>query len=71
MRLLNTTTIQLRAFFGGQIPCYAILSHTWSKDNEEEISFKDIQQSRESCSEKKLFGKIDGACKVARENGYE
>ena len=40
MRLLNSTTLQLEEFPENEIPKYAILSHTWGKD---EISFQDMQ----------------------------
>ncbi|KAI1411103.1 HET-domain-containing protein [Hypoxylon sp. FL1857] len=32
MRLINTHTLELKEYFGGQIPRYAILSHTWEGD---------------------------------------
>jgi len=40
MRLLNTSTFQLREFLGKDVPRYAILSHTWGK---EEVLFQDMQ----------------------------
>ncbi|KAK4220831.1 HET-E heterokaryon incompatibility protein, partial [Podospora fimiseda] len=45
MRLLertNTGTIRLTKFLIKDIPPYAILSHTWSDKEEEEVSFKDL-----------------------------
>ena len=39
MRLLNTESMRLEEFHGSNIPPYAILSHTWSK---EEASFQDL-----------------------------
>jgi hypothetical protein len=49
MRLLRTKDFRLEEFFGSSTPSYAILSHTWSR---EEISFHDMQ----SLAEKKSFG---------------
>ncbi len=39
MRLLNTQNRTLEEFGGTGIPPYAILSHTWGKD---EVTFQDI-----------------------------
>ncbi|KAH9883334.1 heterokaryon incompatibility protein-domain-containing protein [Xylariomycetidae sp. FL2044] len=39
MRLLNVKTYQLEEFIGAERPPYAILSHTWGKD---EVLFQDI-----------------------------
>jgi hypothetical protein len=41
MRLINTKTGYLEEFIGDDIPRYAILSHTWGK---EEISLQDLQR---------------------------
>lgn len=40
MRLLHTTDLKLKEFFGPNIPPYVILSHTWG---DEEVLFNDIQ----------------------------
>jgi hypothetical protein len=40
MRLINTQTMLLEEFIGSNIPKYAILSHTWEKD---EISLQELQ----------------------------
>jgi hypothetical protein len=32
MRLINTSSLLLDEFFGDEIPEYAILSHTWTKE---------------------------------------
>lgn len=42
MRLLHIETLRLHTFYGNDIPPYAILSHTWLRD-EEEVTFDDIQ----------------------------
>jgi hypothetical protein len=41
MRLISTETRALEEFIGDDIPRYAILSHTWGKD---EISLQDLQR---------------------------
>jgi hypothetical protein len=41
MRLINTKTGCLEEFIGDDIPRYAILSHTWGK---EEISLQELQR---------------------------
>lgn len=40
MRLLNAHNLGLVEFFGEDIPDYAILSHTWGKD---EVTIEDIR----------------------------
>jgi len=40
MRLLSTSNRNLEEFEGKEIPLYAILSHTWGKN---EITFQDIK----------------------------
>jgi heterokaryon incompatibility protein (HET) len=40
MRLIHSTTLQLQEFTDNEIPPYAILSHTWGRD---EVSFQDMQ----------------------------
>ncbi|KAK1752020.1 hypothetical protein QBC47DRAFT_306371, partial [Echria macrotheca] len=44
MRLINVKTLEMHEFFGNDTPRYAILSHTWGKD---EISFQDWQAALE------------------------
>jgi hypothetical protein len=68
MRLLNTDTITLEEFFEGDIPRYAILSHTW---RDEEVSFQDMQPtaSRECVIKKAGNKKIAKACEQASKDG--
>jgi hypothetical protein len=62
MRLLNTTTLQLEEFWDSNIPKkYAILSHTWGK---EEVSFQDIK-NLDSTSQLVGFSKIQACCEQA------
>ncbi|KAF5346939.1 hypothetical protein D9758_010162 [Tetrapyrgos nigripes] len=69
MRLLNTDTLNLFEFPGSHIPPYAILSHTWGK---EEITFQDIQSSsRDALRRKAGFSKLQSCCNLARAHGFE
>lgn len=70
MRLINTKTLTLAEFFGSDIPRYAILSHTWGR---EEITYQEWtawQTNRHDpvTTAKEGFTKIQGACKQARKD---
>ncbi|KAI0490647.1 heterokaryon incompatibility protein-domain-containing protein [Xylaria cf. heliscus] len=69
MRLINTTSLELRMFIGDptnpRFPRYAILSHTWE---EEEVTFQDIQDLDEA-KKKVGFSKIAKCCETALEEG--
>ena len=45
-----------RVFYNGDIPPYAILSHTWSLDEDEEVAFEDFNS--DSASQKPGYRKI-------------
>lgn len=64
MRLINTSTLLIEEFIGQNIPQYAILSHTWEKD---EVSFAAMKDA--SCRNLKGFRKIEMTCKLAAEQG--
>ncbi|KAK1676317.1 heterokaryon incompatibility protein-domain-containing protein, partial [Colletotrichum godetiae] len=64
MHLLDTSTLRLHEFTEGQVPKYAILSHTWG---DEEVLFRDIDKYPTS---KAGWSKIQSACRVARERGH-
>lgn len=66
MRLLNAQSLELRTFFGDEIPPYAILSHTWSKD---EVMFEDIRSG--SFMKKHGFKKISYTLNQAREDSLD
>lgn len=66
MRLLNTKTLELREFFGSNIPYYSILSHRWE---EEEVVFQDLKD--ENFGQKKGWAKIKGCCSKAASDGWE
>jgi hypothetical protein len=66
MRLLRTDKLEVVEFQGQEIPPYAILSHTWAK---EEVSLQDVQQG---LAKLRLgYRKVAGACAVAIKDGFE
>ncbi|PMD42129.1 HET-domain-containing protein [Hyaloscypha variabilis F] len=63
MRLLNTSTLLMEEFWEtDNTPPYAILSHTWAK---EEVSFQDLKNQRKA-SRLCGFKKIQACCKQAK-----
>ncbi|PMD20736.1 HET-domain-containing protein, partial [Hyaloscypha hepaticicola] len=66
MRLLHTRTLELSEFLENATPAYAILSHTWEK---EEVSFKDMQGP--NAKKKAGYAKIQKCCEQAARDGYE
>jgi hypothetical protein len=69
MRLLNAKTIELVQFLPNQIPPYAILSHTWSTDPDEEVLFSDVGQ--EEAKQKPAYQqKVVPACRKALKHGF-
>ena len=66
MWLLNSKTLLLEDFIGGQIPPYAILSHRWQ---DEEVLFQDIQTGQGFT--KLGYMKIKGCCVQAQQDGIE
>ncbi|GAW11898.1 hypothetical protein ANO14919_012510 [Xylariales sp. No.14919] len=69
MRLLNTETLKLESF-PNQRPSYAILSHTWGRD---EVLFEDIQGGVwiEKWKDKAGAGKVLKAAAIAAGTGIE
>ncbi|PMD13871.1 HET-domain-containing protein [Hyaloscypha hepaticicola] len=78
MRLLNVSTRELHEFFNDPPP-YAILSHTWGK---EEVTFEDLGEpkhtlklgykiGRPKYTSKLGYKKIDGCCKRAQLSNFE
>jgi hypothetical protein len=65
MRLLNTSTLVVEEFFSQNLPEYAILSHTWEK---EEVTLQDMISG--CATEKKGWAKIIGSCKKALADGF-
>ena len=66
MWLLNTSTYLLEHFLGYG-PKYAILSHTWSTDPNEELSFQDIFQRKAGIETKSGYKKMSECCRLARD----
>lgn len=62
MRLINGTTLQLEEFFEPEIPRYAILSHTWEK---EEVTFKEFTATKHR-RKKEAWRYKNGAQKILR-----
>jgi hypothetical protein len=70
MWLLDVNTLELKEFFGRNIPPYAILSHTWGS---EEVSFVEMKKPkyREMAQHKAGFAKIKGCCEQAKRDNFE
>ncbi|OAQ69940.2 HET domain-containing protein [Pochonia chlamydosporia 170] len=72
IRLINTATLSLKEFMG-EIPDYAILSHTWVTD--EEVTFQEIDGiSRDpdhSATKKSGYHKIRATCETCRGHGFQ
>ena len=66
MRLLNVYSLELEQFNDHELPPYAILSHTWGRD---EISFQTLKGA--SYEEKKGFAKIYHAARVAQGENWQ
>lgn len=66
MRLLDTSTITLHEFHGLDIPPYAILSHTWGK---EEVSFQDLPLVKLQGPAR--YSKIARCCALAASEGHQ
>jgi hypothetical protein len=66
MRLLDTSSLELKEFWDNEIPLYAILSHTWET---EEVSFQDMQSGR--ATSKAGYAKISSSCKQATLDGLK
>jgi Heterokaryon incompatibility protein (HET) len=64
MRLINAETLRLEEFNDGNIPLYAILSHTWGPAGSE-ISFQDMQDLSLELKDRQGYAKITGCCAQA------
>jgi hypothetical protein len=69
MRLLNADTLKLEDFFYGDVPPYAILSHTWGSDREE-VSYRDVLDGRLDSAATRP-PKLTGCCKQAKKDRYQ
>ncbi|KAM7186338.1 Heterokaryon incompatibility protein (HET) domain containing protein [Rhypophila sp. PSN 637] len=68
MRLVNVESLRLELFYGDPTEPYAVLSHTWGKE-EEELSFQNIQHLEEQDTARRA--KLDGTCAQARKDGFK
>ncbi|RYP62438.1 hypothetical protein DL771_009728 [Monosporascus sp. 5C6A] len=73
IRLIDTSSLRMKDFAWSGIPQYAILSHTWSADNE--VNFQDMTRIAHDpdhpAAQKSGFEKIVNACKKAKSHGYQ
>ncbi|KAK7468399.1 hypothetical protein VKT23_002914 [Stygiomarasmius scandens] len=69
MRLLHTETLQLKEFFGKDIPPYAALSHTWEES--QEVSFQEFQNPTEDVKKRSGYTKILEACRLSYRYGFQ
>jgi hypothetical protein len=69
MRLVNTHSLQLEEFIfdGRGRPTYAILSHTWGKEEVIFFDMADLDKARAKAG----FAKVEGACSLAASQGYD
>ena len=67
MHLLNAETLRLHHFLG-EVPKYAILSHTWGP---EEVLFRDISKTPEQLKEMTGYAKILGCCAQAKAHNID
>lgn len=68
MRLINTSTLQLEEFFDDEIPKYAILSHTWTK---EEVTLQEWEKSEPSTKLKAGYCKVRDACAISKRGNHD
>ncbi len=69
MRLINVSTFKLEEYNGSGIPKYAILSHTWGKD---EVSFAEFEtpEAQHRAQDKAGYDKILRFCRRAEKDGH-
>lgn len=67
MWLINVRSMRLQYFDDNDIPPYAILSHTWGK---EEVSFQEFRNLRTETKAKAGYTKILNACATASSPGH-
>jgi hypothetical protein len=65
MRLLHTGTLLLEEFVDGDVPRYAILSHTWGDD---EVTLRDMEDGR--AANKRAYEKVKACCSISRDRGF-
>jgi hypothetical protein len=68
MRLVDTTSLEIKHFVERTVPPYAILSHTWGDD---EVTFAEMTNPSERTQRKAGFNKIQNFCNVAKARGIQ
>ena len=68
MHLIDVRTLKLHAFYSDKVPQYAILSHTWSTDMDDEVTFHEMKSGMGL--NKKGFAKIKRTCDRAIADGH-
>ena len=72
IRLINTTTLRLEVFTSQDVPKYAILSHTWTAD--EEVSYQEASRITSDpdypAAARSGYRKILDTCRQAKSDGY-
>jgi hypothetical protein len=66
MRRINTSTLQFEEFLGSHKPPYAILSHTWGK---QEVTYDQMLNPSQETRRKAGYHKIEGCCGMAKDFG--
>lgn len=61
--MVNTSTLQLEFFEGLNVPPYAILSHTWEK---EELTFQQMNSPDLATKSRHGYTKIQGFCQIVK-----
>ena len=62
MRLLRTESFELETFYGSDVPKYAILSHTWGRE-QDEVSFQELHNP--GVVSRPGYRKIKKSCELA------
>jgi hypothetical protein len=69
LRIDRGADLKLIEIWGSNVPRYAILSHTWSREPENEVNFQDVQYG--TFAQKPAFQKVQSALKVAERDGFD
>lgn len=68
MRLIHSSDLTFKEFYGNNLPKYAILSHCW---NDNEVTYQDFLNRRESQSGDLEWKKIFDCCSLAKGDDIE
>jgi len=71
MWLIDASTLSLKPFYGGDIPNYAILSHTWGDDEVSFQEFAEVDKTQNAgITSKAGYHKIVATCEHALQDGH-